>query len=200
MSNSICDNLIWTSHSTINELFFNNRNYFCDWKIWPSNQVKLYIYFLVCFFSISTNSELNCKTKFPISIRFLLNFLNIELIIFLPGGCCCSSFCSTKCSSFCFLSKSYVHLTWLKTSQILAQIFDSLWCLITAFQIGLNEEIFYLTHSLDLFSNRFSPILQFSFSKFCLFYFFAWSKVGRIVKSVSSAIYRRASKKSSKKQ
>ena len=47
-----------------------------------------------------------------------------------------------------------------------------------------------ITHSWDLFSNLFSPILQFIFFKFCLFNFFAWSKVGRIIKSVSSTIYK----------
>jgi len=52
----------------------------------------------------------------------------------------------------------------------------------------------FLTHysfiSWDLFCNSISPILRIIFSKFCLFNFFAWSKVGKIVKSVSSAIYK----------
>ena len=50
-----------------------------------------------------------------------------------------------------------------------------------------------------IFSN--SPIII--FSKFCLFYFFAWSNVGRIVKSISSAIcklFRTRLKKIKKKQ
>ena len=46
--------------------------------------------------------------------------------------------------------------------------------------------------------------LQFISSKFCLFHFFASSKVGQIVKSVSSAIYKlfrtRLKKKQAKKQ
>ena len=57
-------------------------------------------------------------------------------------------------------------------------------------EYGIAERRCSITHLWDLLSNLFSPNLQFIFSKFCLFYFFASSKVGRIVKSVSSAIYR----------
>ena len=49
------------------------------------------------------------------------------------------------------------------------------------FEPEINKKENSTTHSWDLFSYLFSTILQFIFSKFCLFVFFlAWSKVGEL--------------------
>ena len=45
--------------------------------------------------------------------------------------------------NFYYFSTKYVFRIMLCSFQILAQISDSLWCLMTGFKIGLNEEIFY---------------------------------------------------------